>query len=114
MDLVGPYPKKKGPPVLVHGGTQKKAAAYSPTWFSSTNGADGLNFPVRNGKGWAPSPWPPKIVGRDIYVPGNAYLYIVDIIMGQGVPKGNYRIYKKKDLPCAPSGAHRLRKPTGH
>ena len=41
---------------------QKKAAAYSPTWCSSTIGADGLNFPVRNGKGWAPSPWPPKIV----------------------------------------------------
>ena len=40
---------------------QKKAAAYSPTWCSSTIGADGLNFPVRNGKGWAPSPWPPKI-----------------------------------------------------
>ena len=31
----------------------KKAATYSPTWYSSTIGADGLNFPVRNGKGWA-------------------------------------------------------------
>src|SRR5690606_1673893 len=60
----GPMPKKKGPPCF-HGGPQKKAAAYSPTWCSSTIGADGLNFPVRNGKGWAPSPWPPKIVGRD-------------------------------------------------
>src|SRR5690554_6655044 len=57
----GPYAKKKVPP-CVHGGTQKKAAAYSPTWCSSTIGADGLNFPVRNGKGWAPSPWPPKNV----------------------------------------------------
>src|SRR5690606_25273872 len=58
----GPMAKKKVPP-CVHGGTQKKAAAYSPTWCSSTIGADGLNFPVRNGKGWAPSPWPPKIYG---------------------------------------------------
>ena len=37
----------------------KKAAAYSPTSYGSTIGADGLNFPVRYGKGWAPSPWPP-------------------------------------------------------
>ena len=26
---------------------------------ASTIGAEGLNFPVRNGKGWAPSQWPP-------------------------------------------------------
>ena len=38
----------------------KKAAAYSPTSYGSTIGADGLNFPVRYGKGWAPSPWPPE------------------------------------------------------
>ena len=49
-------------------GLQKKAAAYSPTWCSSTIGADGLNFPVRNGKGWAPSPWPPKNLDILIYV----------------------------------------------
>ena len=29
----------------------KKATTYSPTWYSSTIGADRLNFPVRNGKG---------------------------------------------------------------
>ena len=56
------YSTKKKSPHLVMKGLQKKAAAYSPTWCSSTIGADGLNFPVRNGKGWAPSPWPPKIV----------------------------------------------------
>src|SRR5690606_27761052 len=39
-----------------------KAAAYSPTFRGSTIGADGLNFPVRDGKGCAPSPWPPKIL----------------------------------------------------
>ena len=38
----------------------KKAAAYSPTSYGSTIGADGLNFPVRYGKGWTPSPWPPE------------------------------------------------------
>lgn len=38
----------------------RKAATYSPTWCGSTIGANGLNFPVRNGKGWAPSPWPPR------------------------------------------------------
>ena len=41
-------------------GASKKAATYSPTWCGSTIGANGLNFPVRNGKGWAPSPWPPR------------------------------------------------------
>ncbi len=30
-------------------GLSKKAATYSPTWYSSTIGANGLNFPVRNG-----------------------------------------------------------------
>src|SRR5690606_2600205 len=46
---------------------------------------DGLNFPVRNGKGWAPSPWPPMVLNT------------FDIIMGQGGrpcgrrgPKGRY------------------------
>ena len=38
----------------------KKAATYSPTWCGSTIGANGLNYPVRYGKGWAPLPWPPK------------------------------------------------------
>ena len=32
----------------------KLAATYSPTWFSSTIGANGLNFSVRNGKRWSP------------------------------------------------------------
>ena len=41
-------------------GPHRKAATYSPTWCGSTIGANGLNFPVRNGKGWAPSPWPPR------------------------------------------------------
>ena len=30
------------------------AATYSPTWYSSTIGANGLNFSVRNGKRWIP------------------------------------------------------------
>ena len=30
------------------------AATYSPTWYSSTIGANGLNFSVRNGKRWNP------------------------------------------------------------
>ena len=29
----------------------KEAATYSPTWCGSTIGANGLNFPVRDGKG---------------------------------------------------------------
>src|SRR5690606_12907425 len=90
-------------------GPQKKAAAYSPTWCSSTIGADGLNFPVRNGKGWAPSPWPPKIYGprramrATLAAPRGRN--IVDIIMGQGVPwkQATERVRvrtleKKKDL----------------
>ena len=32
----------------------KLAATYSPTWYSSTIGANGLNFSVRNGKRWIP------------------------------------------------------------
>ena len=71
--------KKKSPHLMMRG-LQKKAAAYSPTWCSSTIGADGLNFPVRNGKGWAPSPWPPKIFVPELVPVPN----IVDIIMGQG------------------------------
>ena len=43
-----------------HVRASRKAATYSPTWCGSTIGANGLNFPVRNGKGWAPSPWPPR------------------------------------------------------
>ena len=31
------------------------AATYSPTWYSSTIGASGLNFSVRNGKRWDPA-----------------------------------------------------------
>ncbi len=31
------------------------AATYSPTWYSSTIGASGLNFSVRNGKRWNPA-----------------------------------------------------------
>ncbi len=53
--------KKKDPDQMNDRDPRKKAAAYSPTWCGSTIGADGLNFPVRNGKGWAPSPWPPKL-----------------------------------------------------
>ena len=41
-------------------GASRKAATYSPTWCGSTIGANGLNYPVRYGKGWAPLPWPPK------------------------------------------------------
>ena len=33
-------------------GIRKAAAAYSPTWCSSTIGASELNFSVRNGKRW--------------------------------------------------------------
>ena len=32
----------------------KLAATYSPTWYSSTIGANGLNFSVRDGKRWIP------------------------------------------------------------
>ena len=32
----------------------KMAATYSSTWYSSTIGANGLNFSVRNGKRWSP------------------------------------------------------------
>ena len=41
-------------------GLLRKAATYSPTLCGSTIGADELNYPVRYGKGWASSPWPPK------------------------------------------------------
>ena len=30
------------------------AATYSPTWYSSTIGANGFNFSVRDGKRWSP------------------------------------------------------------
>ena len=33
----------------------KTAATYSPTWWGSTIGADGLNVSVRNGKRWIPA-----------------------------------------------------------
>ena len=33
---------------------KKSAATCSPTFYCSTIGAIGLNFPVRNGKGWNP------------------------------------------------------------
>ena len=34
---------------------RKAAAAYSPTWCSSTIGASELNFSVRDGKRWYPT-----------------------------------------------------------
>ena len=34
---------------------KKVAATYSPTFYRSTIGAEGLNFSVRNGKRWTPS-----------------------------------------------------------
>src|SRR5690606_31265456 len=71
------YCTKKKSPHLAMGGLQKKAAAYSPTWCGSTIGADGLNFPVRNGKGWAPSPWPPRSLPGS---PGLNTLYVNDMV----------------------------------
>ena len=35
--------------------SSKEAATYSPAWHSSTIGASGLNFSVRNGKSWDPT-----------------------------------------------------------
>ena len=35
-------------------GLKRVAATYSPTWYSSTIGANGFNFSVRNGKRWSP------------------------------------------------------------
>ena len=35
-------------------GLWRLAATYSPTWYSSTIGANGLNFSVRDGKRWIP------------------------------------------------------------
>ena len=32
----------------------KEAASYSPTFYCSTIGVNGLNFSVRNGKRWNP------------------------------------------------------------
>ena len=60
------YPKKKSPLHCCRG-LSKKAATYSPTWCGSTIGADGLNFPVRNGKGWTPSPQPPEFYVRSAH-----------------------------------------------
>jgi hypothetical protein len=87
-------------------GLSKKAAAYSPTWCSSTIGADGLNFPVRNGKGWAPSPWPPGLCflplglprGREQSPPTVGGINIVDIV-GTECPlkKGTFFFRKYTD-----------------
>ena len=62
-------PGYKKAPLRIVRGLLKKAATYSPTWYSSTIGANGLNFPVRNGKGWAPSQWPPKNISSRSQVP---------------------------------------------
>ncbi len=94
---------KKEPFTYVKG-PSRKAATCSPTWCGSTIGADGLNFPVRNGKGWAPSPWPPKIF-PSCSPKGGGTGYILfrfrfslplwgsrtgnDIIMGQARRKGH-------------------------
>ena len=45
---------KKKSPMKDHRTLVKLAATYSPTWYSSTIGANGLNFSVRNGKRWIP------------------------------------------------------------
>ena len=34
--------------------SRKTAATYTPNWYVSTIGVDGLNFSVRNGKRWVP------------------------------------------------------------
>lgn len=41
--------------VAVRPGVLNPATTYSPTFYRSTIGADGLNFSVRNGKRWTPS-----------------------------------------------------------
>ena len=43
---------KKGPKTICLRAFRKAAAAYSPTWCSSTIGACELNFSVRDGKRW--------------------------------------------------------------
>ena len=44
--------KKKNARLEIQSGIRKAAAAYSPTWCSSTIGACELNFSVRDGKRW--------------------------------------------------------------
>ena len=44
--------KRRMPGWIFQSGIRKAAAAYSPTWCSSTIGASELNFSVRNGKRW--------------------------------------------------------------
>ncbi len=52
-------PKKKVPTSKTDRDLEARRLPTLPP-IGSTIGADGLNFPVRNGKGWAPPPWPPK------------------------------------------------------
>ena len=47
--------KKRGPTEFLQSGLRKAAATYSPTWCSSTIGAGGFNFSVRDGKRWYPT-----------------------------------------------------------
>ena len=46
--------KQKSPGTKCRAYFKKKAATYSPGVLSSTIGAEGLNFSVRNGKRWNP------------------------------------------------------------
>ena len=50
---------KKGPLRGVRRGPEEGGSLLSHL-IGSTIGAGGLNFPVRDGKGWAPPPWPPR------------------------------------------------------
>ena len=47
--------KKEVPESFLILGPRKAAAAYSPTWCSSTIGSRGFNFSVRDGKRWDPA-----------------------------------------------------------
>ena len=50
--------KKRVPHIAAEDSRRRRRPTLPPS--GSTIGADGLNFPVRNGKGWTPSPWPPE------------------------------------------------------
>ena len=49
------YEKKESQTGMFQSGSRKAAAAYSPTWCSSTIGVSRFNFSVRDGKRWNPA-----------------------------------------------------------
>jgi hypothetical protein len=57
------FPKVRHAAAFFGGKEKKWAATYSPGCNSSTIGAAGLNFSVRDGKRWGPCAGPPKVFG---------------------------------------------------